>query len=216
MTRIDALRADERLSPTRTALRRATCAAHLRLHGHPSLAALAAGAITQEQYRRLLARLYGFHLPLEQALIAAARRHGVDRLIRARTHLLARDLVDLGADEETIAALPMARRVEPRGHGEWLGALYVREGSTLGAARLAAALDPLLGAGVLRGRRFLSSGDETVWRECCAALEDGAARGLLPEMTEGARATFEAIELWLADQNSTLSLPITVRGAAGN
>ncbi|WP_166144751.1 biliverdin-producing heme oxygenase [Methylosinus sp. RM1] len=100
---------------------------------------------------RLLARLYGFHLPFERALFEAALCFGVDARIGARAHLLARDLVDLGADDETIAALPMARRLAPRGHGEWLGALYVREGSTLGAARLAAALDPLLGAGILRG-----------------------------------------------------------------
>jgi len=209
------MREDEKASPARAALRSATRAAHLRLHGHPALAALAAGTIAPAQYLQLLARLYGFHLPFEQALIEAALRHGADLRIGARAHLLARDLVDLGATGEAIASLPMAEAPALRSPGEWLGALYVREGSTLGAARLAAALDPLLGAGALRGRRFLSGGDGECWRKCCAALEEGARRGLLPEIVEGARASFHAIEHWLADQNFTPTAPIALRGAPG-
>ncbi|CAN2532420.1 hypothetical+protein [Methylocapsa aurea] len=203
---------EQSVSPARAALRDATRAAHLRLHGHPALAALAAGTIAPTQYLQLLARLYGFHLPFERALIEAAPRHGVDLRIGARAHLLARDLVDLGAKREAIAGLPMATAPALRSPGEWLGALYVREGSTLGAARLAAALDPLLGAGNPRGRRFLSGGDAESWRECCAALEEGARRGLLPEIVEGARASFQAIELWLADRDGA---PISVRAAPG-
>lgn len=160
---------------------------------------------------RLLARLYGFHLPFERALIEAALRHGVDARIGARAHLLARDLVDLGADGAAIASLPMAEPPALRSPGEWLGAFYMREGATLGAARLSAALDPLLGAGSARGRRFLS--DAGGWRECCAALEEGASRGLLPEMIDGARASFEAIEHWLADQSFTPTSSIALRGA---
>ncbi|MBG0811977.1 biliverdin-producing heme oxygenase [Methylosinus sp. H3A] len=208
-------RVEESISPARAALRSATHAAHQRLHGHPALAALAAGTIAPTQYLQLLARLYGFHLPFERALTEASLRHGVDLRIGARAHLLARDLVDLGAMGEAIAILPMAEAPALRSPGEWLGALYVREGSTLGAMRLAAALDPLLGDGNPRGRRFLSGGDAEGWRQCCAALEAGAARGLLPEIVEGARASFHALERWLADQNFTPTLPITMRGAPG-
>ncbi|HEY8063539.1 MAG TPA: biliverdin-producing heme oxygenase [Methylosinus sp.] len=205
-------RDEEKVSPTRAALRSATRAAHLRLHGQPALAALAAGTIAPTQYLQLLARLYGFHLPFERALVEAALRYGAYPRIGARAHLLARDLVDLGAKDEAIAALPMAEAPALRSPGEWLGALYLREGSTLGAARLAAALDPLLGVGNPHGRRFLSGGDAESWGDCCAALEEGARRGLLPEIVEGARASFHAIEHWLADRNVT---PISSRGAPG-
>lgn len=185
--------------PARAALRSATRAAHLRLHAHPTLAALAAGTIAAPQYSRLLGRLYGFHLPFERALIEAALGHGVDLRIGARAHLLTRDLLDLGASGESIARLPMAEAPALSEPGEWLGALYVREGSSFGAAFLAAALDPLLGAGCARGRRFFSGGETADWRLCCAALEAGAARGLLPAMIHGAQASFHALEHWLAD-----------------
>jgi heme oxygenase len=181
----------------RAVLRAATQEVHLRLHRHPALGALARGDIGLDDYRRLLARLYGLHFPLERALIAAAALYGLAP-VGARAHLLARDLLDLGATQAQIARLPGIDTPCLDGPGLFLGALYVREGSLLGATHLATALDPLLGEGEARGRRFLASGEAALWRDCCASLEAGAEQGLLPQIIDGADATFRMIERWLA------------------
>ena len=57
----------------RTRLREATAQIHERLHGHPGLGAAASGAIGRDDYRSLLARLWGFHKAFETALDEAAR-----------------------------------------------------------------------------------------------------------------------------------------------
>ncbi|SDB38711.1 hypothetical protein SAMN02927895_01471 [Belnapia rosea] len=114
------------------------------------------------------------------------------------------DLVDLGLADAAIDALPVAGEgllsapADDMGH--FLGCLYVREGSTLGGRVLARALDPLLGAGTERGRRFLAGNgvnEGDLWRDLCVALEESAAMGHLPGMVAGARAIFAGLEAWL-------------------
>jgi heme oxygenase len=189
--------------PIRSALRNVARDAHLRLHRHPALAALAAGRVTLDAYRELLGRLYGFHCPLEAALMEASSRAPFDLRMgeRARVWRLRSDLLDLGATSEAIASLPLAGDL-PRldSPGRCLGCLYVREGSTLGGALLARGLDPLLGPANPRGRRFLAGdeGDAALWRDCCDALEAAGALGLAPDVLAGAEETFLSIESWLS------------------
>lgn len=184
------------------ALQAATRAAHLRLHRSPALETLAAGTMKIDAYRKLLGRLYGFHFPLEAELMAASWGEPFDLRMRerARVHRLRRDLLDLGSTCENIAALPLIDDLPILdSFGKFLGCLYVREGSTQGAAYLAKALDPLFGPTNVRGRRFLApaAGDGELWRICCDALEEAGDRGFVPDMLAGAEQTFHAIESWL-------------------
>ncbi len=193
-----------RLSEGRDLLRLATHDVHMRLHGHPVMRPLLDGCSDAPEYRRVLGHLFGFHAPLEHALFAAGAwlpdALGMDR--RLRVAALRRDLGDLGMGTAEIEALPLVRAL-PRldSAGRALGALYVREGSTLGGKVMAARLDPLLGAGELSGRRFLNGDADagSSWRSCCVVIETAAAQGQLADMVAGAQETFAAFEAWLDD-----------------
>jgi heme oxygenase len=184
----------------RTRLREATRPAHERLHRQPAFAALAAGTLDLPAYRALLARLHGFHAPLERRLAASPWAESPDLagVLAPRAQILADDLRAVGGDA---AGLPMAENsIFPdfACHGRLVGCLYVRAGSTLGGRLLARALDPLLGAGA-SGRRFLSGegGADVQWRQCCVAIEQATELGLWNEMREGAEVTFAALEGWM-------------------
>ena len=56
--------------------RAATRAVHDRLHESAQFAAILAGTVDATSYRRLLLKLYGFHKPLEDALLRGAARCG--------------------------------------------------------------------------------------------------------------------------------------------
>ncbi len=191
-----------RRSEGRDLLRLATHDVHMRLHGHPVMRPLLGGCSDAGEYRRVLEHLFGFHAPLEQALFAAEAplpaTLGMNQ--RRRVAALRRDLGDLGMGAAGIDGLPLVRAL-PRldTAGRALGALYVREGSTLGGKVMAAKLDPLLGAGEMSGRRFLSGDDDagSSWRSCCGAIEMAATQGHLVDMVAGAQETFAAFEAWL-------------------
>ncbi len=184
----------------RVALRDATHEVHTRLHGLPAFAALLEGSLTLPAYRSLLSRLYGFHRPLELALLDAARKPGLRMDVPRRAHRLADDLGHLASLDGERAALSLAPCPQLDTTGHMLGALYVREGSTLGGKVLARGLVRLLGEGTA-GRSFLlgSPRDGEHWRACCAALERGAEAGHLDDMIASARATFAAFELWMTE-----------------
>lgn len=185
---------------SREALRAATEAVHLRLHGIPAFHDLAEGRLTRAAYAALLNRKLGFHAALEARLAEAPSLapFGIELAARCRTHLLRADLAWLGvpAEAEPAPLAPFATAAEA------LGGLYVAEGSTLGGRHLARALDALLPPG-LDGRRFLLGHGERhgeMWRACCAAIE---ACGTTPagraDMIRGAEATFAAFEAWFAE-----------------
>ncbi len=183
----------------RAALREATEAAHLRLHGLPEFHALAEGRLDRPRYGALLARLLGFHAAMERRLAEAPPLDGFGIAIeeRRRSPLLRADLAWLGAPEPAAEAplppFPTAAAA--------MGGLYVVEGSTLGGLHLARALDPLLPPGAA-GRRFLlgyGAAHGAMWRTCCAAIERcGATPAGLAGMVAGAIAGFAAFEHWFA------------------
>lgn len=189
----------------RARLRLATAAAHERMHGHAGFAAAAAGVIGFEDYRRLLARLLGFHMPFEIVAREAAAALGCafDVAGRARSPSLLADLASLGLDRQAIARLP--RWVPRRGltsAAALLGALYVLEGSTLGGVQIARALGERMGGETGEGRRFfLGRGDRNgvMWAEFVERLEavsaDLEAAG---QAIDAAVATFEEFETWMA------------------
>jgi heme oxygenase len=187
----------------RARLRSATADTHERLHRHPGFSGLLRGSLTMSQYSQLLARLYGFHRPLERALrmVPVSMRSGIDLLAREKAHLLHADLIAVGLAESAIDALPACKTLpEISSPAALVGCLYVIEGSGLGGSILAKKLDFLLGTEGTRRRRFFlgrTSPDPLPWGEFCGLLETCADDGNLNDLIEGARNTFDALELWL-------------------
>ncbi len=192
-------------SSMRARLRAATAEAHERMHAHPGFAAAAAGAIRIADYRRLLARIYGFHWPFELAAREAIASSGLDFNVeeRARSPALLADLKSMGLGPDSIARLPLRA---PRGPfasvSAVLGALYVLDGSTLGGVQIARALRGVVGDDSGDGRRFfLGRGDRQseMWRAFLERLEV-----LSKDQRQSARAveaavvTFQDFETWMA------------------
>jgi heme oxygenase len=199
----------------RARLREATDTAHLRLHVHPAFAALQSDTIDRTGYRTLLARLFGFHQPVEIALRAspwgAALGLGA---VPPRADRLKDDLLCLGLPAAAFVDLPsLAPACLPAldTPGRFLGCLYVREGSSLGGRVLARRLDGILSdfADGLAGRCFLRGAptDADAWRSCCAAIETASEAGQLPDMIGAAAETFAALEAWLDETEGWTLLP---------
>jgi heme oxygenase len=159
---------------------------------------------TREDYVRLMRRLHGFHTAVEEQLADPLLAHGwleVGIVVPAhrRSHLLARDLDDLGAvPEEAAVRLPRLT-----GLGQALGCLYVVEGSALGGRVLAPAFRSALGD-VPTG--FFNSDGRMhphPWRSVLAALGTfEAAGGRAGDVVSGAEATFRVFGNHLAPQGS--------------
>lgn len=191
-------------SSMRARLRAATAEAHERMHAHPGFAAAAAGVIRIADYRRLLARVYGFHRPFELAARKAVASSGLDFDVeeRARSPALLADLKSLGLRSDAIARLPLWA---PRGSfgslGAILGAFYVLEGSTLGGVQIARALRGVVGDDSGNGTRFfLGRGDRQseMWIEFVRRLE--SLSGDPNDSEDAVRvavATFKDFEAWM-------------------
>ena len=198
------------LSPDlRARLRRATACAHERLHVHPGFAAAAAGNISLSDYRLLLSRLFGFHKAFEAVL---CERVDEDFRERARSHLIAADLQNLGLDRRAISRIALCDALQaPTSKAEGLGALYVLEGSTLGGVQIARALQPIVPGSDGRGRRFfLGYGERhgAMWRAFVERLERLAADPDDAAAAESAAVkTFEAFERWMSGWKAPRSSP---------
>ena len=93
--------------------------------------ALVVGDLSRAQYTAQLARLYGFEAPFEGALAYTPELPGEWRH-RARSGLIAMDLLALGVSPAKIARLPQCDLIAPfRGRAEAFGWLYVVERATL-------------------------------------------------------------------------------------
>lgn len=184
-------------------LRVATAEAHERMHGHPGFAAAASGEITPSAYRDLLTRLYGFQAPFEAAAERAPRelRDAIDMAARAKTTLIAADLAALGFAGR-LEDLPRCETLPEWGdEAEWLGALYVTEGSTLGGAQIAKALARSPHPETREARRFfLAYGEKRgqMWRSLLDRLETLADDEAADSRSRLAAATtFAAFEAWM-------------------
>ena len=160
---------------------------------------------SREDYVRLISQLHAFHLAVEGQLADPLLEQGwlevgIVLLAHRRSHLLARDLSDLGvAPKETAVGLPRLT-----GLGEALGCLYVVEGSALGGRVLAPAFRTVLGD-VPTG--FFDS-DERMhphpWRSVLVSLGTfEAAGGRAEDVVTGAQRTFRAFGMHLAPQSSS-------------
>jgi heme oxygenase len=192
-------------SAMRWRLRAATATAHDRMHAHAGFGAAAAGTIEAPDYRRLLARLYGFHRPFEDVARSAVGvfRINLDMSARARSPLLLADLQTLGLDPSAATTVPLWRpSVRLMSKGSLLGALYVLEGSTLGGVQIARALKGRVGDDMGKARLFFVGRGErqgAMWRELLQELESLSAHDEEAIQAEDAAVTtFKAFEDWMA------------------
>ena len=140
-------------------------------------------------YRRFLEVMLAAHEPFEQGPGALPELAAFlpDLAERAKAASLRSDLRTLGSDPPFLE--PLTSSV-----GEALGALYVLEGSTLGARFVLASIRARFGAAVDGATSYLEGSGENRaqrWQEFGRALERAAT--LRPEIVAGARHTFARV-----------------------
>jgi len=153
-------------------------------------------------YRRLLARFYGFYVPVEDALAGVLDLEFVlpDWPQRRKIDSLMKDLRALGFTPQEIAELPLCVQLPAiPGVEEALGCLYVLEGSTLGGQIIGRHLQATLHIGLDNGASFFRSyGDRvgTMWKTFQEALLSRESEDH-ERMINAAIQTFESIHRWL-------------------
>lgn len=184
-------------------LQAATAEVHERLHHLPAFASLAAGMLDRRGYARLLARLHGFHRPIEAAIARGLEADPLGGGLAGwrRVHLLRSDLIHLGLDDAAIDRLPSAAIPSDRvSRAMAMGFLYVVEGSALGGRQLARNLDYLLPTEAKDGRSFLLAGTDrnhVRWRDVCAAIETcGTDKHARVQIVAAAVDAFSSFERW--------------------
>lgn len=154
-----------------------------------------------DDYGAMLARLLGFHAPLEDALRGSAPAvAGVEPL--PRTARLEDDLRAVGVNPAAVRHCPSPLDLPTNDAGR-VGALYVIEGSALGGAVLARLAQRRLGLTADRGASFFH-GDtgpatDARWALVLGAIDAQAAADRLPAVIAGAQQTFDAFDAWLSE-----------------
>ncbi|MCI4662229.1 MAG: biliverdin-producing heme oxygenase [Neomegalonema sp.] len=128
---------------------------------------------------------------------ARLEQSGVQALLpdwaqRRRSDAIRQDLAQLNAK-----AAPLdARSTQPYSTDEAWGALYVLEGSRMGARLLCGRAKSSKAPDVIANMRYLTHGDgQPLWREFLLALEQAANNRLdLPLASQGALSAFETFE----------------------
>ena len=124
--------------------------------------------------------------------------------------MLESDLVALGWDHASVVRLPQCESLRaPANAAEFMGALYVVEGSTLGGVQLARALKAAHSG---EGRSFfLGYGDQhgAMWRSFLKKLEDCASSEADDDaVIEGAIRTFADFESWMAGWKASFATEV--------
>lgn len=154
-----------------------------------------------QAYMRLLARFYGFWLPLESELrkLSVLVTSAVALERRLKAHLLEADLRVFGIDP---AVLPLCERLPSvQNLFSGLGCLYVTEGSTLGAQFIARHLREQFSIDAGTGGSFFNAyGGEVAkrWSDFRTFLEMHTSAGNSSELVAAARETFENFNEWLS------------------
>lgn len=153
----------------RFALKRATDAAHARVEGIITSAGMFASL---DGYRRYLSATLAVRTRYENLLDASGAAAVWPAWPGRRVaHLVAQDLDDLRGAHPAIAE-KADRLLNP---AELLGALYVLEGSSLGARVLSRSVH-VFGASAVHGARHLhaQAGDAAIWRDFLSVLDSAA------------------------------------------
>lgn len=180
-------------------LRKHTATAHKRIEKVPALARLIASDLHLAEYKKIIAAMHTFHATIEPAIAQALG--GIPDaqacLDGQRLEALADDLCFLGVS-------PTAERAPiPFFHctANALGSLYVIEGSNLGGRIIARHIASSLALGPGNGARFYGGiTAESVryrWSLLNKILDTYVDDTNIDDLTAGACATFESLELWM-------------------
>jgi heme oxygenase len=155
-------------------------------------------------YRRLLARFYGFYRPVEGALdeVTGLESTLPDWPQRCKLDSLANDLRALGFTGHQISELPVCVQLPAiSGVEKALGCLYVLEGSTLGGQIIGRHLEAALHIGPDDGASFFCSYGSRVgamWQTFQEVLRSREPADH-ERMIDAANQTFESIHRWLKE-----------------
>jgi len=159
-----------------------------------------------DAYASLLARFYGYYVPLEMqlAVVSGYDSIGFDFLSRWKVPLLLRDLRGLGRSPDQIDNLPRCERLpETSTLAQALGCLYVIEGSTLGGQVIRRKVEKRLGFALEDGCAFFAGyQDETAvrWRDFCVSctVYGEMFPGACEEILGAASRSFVYLKNWIA------------------
>ncbi|HEU0037013.1 MAG TPA: biliverdin-producing heme oxygenase [Kofleriaceae bacterium] len=159
---------------------------------------------SHEQYVRFLELLYGFEAPLEAAFaLTRGLPMWIDVRARARSGLLAADLLALGHTAARLARLPLCCAIAPFDTiHEALGWIYVLDRSSLNLPYLHARLRERLPSQISNAGRYLASADAQSghWAELGAVLDRIAVSPHASDrIVTAAHAAFERQHEWLGD-----------------
>ncbi|WP_207482077.1 biliverdin-producing heme oxygenase [Arenibaculum pallidiluteum] len=178
-------------------LRQETAEKHRRLEEGLGLVA---PDLTLGRYRRILEGFYTFLRPWEAGIETALGDPAFTRP-RRRAHLLAADLVQLGAAAGSLAALPDCPALPLiDGPARAMGSLYVMEGSTLGGRIVARHVEKALCLSDGRGYTYFSSHGPAVgamWRRFLDRLAAFSSPDRDDQVVAAAQETFDSMERWL-------------------
>jgi len=181
-------------------LRNATWPAHQQLERRLDMKASFADTAA---YRAYLEKMWGFCAAIEAQLDAQVFGAALaDYDQRRKLPLIARDLLVLGLEPETVARLPRCKRLPHCADtSAAFGCAYVLEGATLGGRTLLPLVGSRLGLTAQHGASFLASyGDQTAikWRAFGAALDAWCRPAAHTAVAVAAAvATFESLQHWL-------------------
>ena len=172
-----------------------------QLDADAEVESLLSSLATGQEYRRFLARLYGFLVPLEAALASTAQLVGtIDLRARHKAYRLRSDLMALGLRIEQIANLPLCGGVPRafRGVSHALGWMYVIERSTLlhtpAYRRLARAL-PGEVAFASSYLKCYEGTESAMWRTFGETLEASCAESV-PEVIGATQEAYRCLRTW--------------------
>lgn len=157
---------------------------------------------TRDAYRDLLIRFHGFHSAWEKEAGGVVQdKDFFER--RRKTKLLVQDLAALGLSEEEIIRLPECNPLMPLpSPAAVLGSMYVVEGSTLGGAIIARAVEQRLGLDAQTGCAYFKSyGRETamMWKQFGAKLLEVSSPDTDDMIVLSAQKTFDVMHNWLCE-----------------
>jgi heme oxygenase len=154
-------------------------------------------------YRRLLERWYGWYEPWERMVAQQASPEIVSFMReRWKLPLLLEDLRALHA--KSLDTVPRADVPVPESEAEWIGTLYVLEGSTLGGQYIARSIEQQFGLRDGRGYSFFRSyGDQvgSMWRSFRTFAQDSVSENETERAVSAADHTFSTIHQWLCPKS---------------
>lgn len=160
--------------------------------------------VTINDYQQYLVKMYGFVQPFEDAVLPQLATFLPDIDSRRKAHLIEKDLVAIGMDEQGIKQLPRFSIDTNWREAEALGAMYVMEGSTLGGAVIYKHIAKVLGVTNGQGASYFYGYGPTTgsnWKGFINTLTQYAIeQNAGQQIADSAENTFKNIHSWFGRQ----------------